>query len=819
MKFSSPLEHIADHDCELCPLHEYTGRVCVMGNGDITTRIMIVGEAPGAEEERSGQVFMGRAGQLMNDCLKRAGLNRSEIYVTNAVKCRPPENRKPENWEMKTCAGTYLAQELEQVDPTHLLLVGNAALQAVAKKSGITKHRGVRLDVRGQPSYRTIMAAFHPAYALRNPGVHPTLQEDIRRFARAIRGEFQVVPVKKRLVRTTDGLREVIRLLRDAPPGQAIGYDVENRYQPWHPDWSIQCLGLSLDGETSYVIPLYHPESPFRGSWMLLLEKLRPLLTRKDIKWVAQNGKHDNVQLAGAKVFMEHRFDIMIAAHLLDENRPKNLGFLSQTYLGADTYKGEVETKPDKILKEPLRKLCGYNGTDTGYTRQLYPRIRDELLLEPRLTRLFTKLMMPASHMIQQVEMTGAYVDKERLFERISILQREIRRRKGEMDEWVSQKMLATFPREEFNYRSPQQVSRLLYTSKKKGGLGLEPLVFTKSGNPSTNEESLQEYLEHPFISLLFELRTLEMKWMNTYFLPWSMKLDRFSRLHTTYKLYGTVTGRLSGDLQQVPRDSFVRSVFGAPRGWLRVDADFSQIELRIAAHCANERTMKRLFLLDRDIHSEQAANLTGKLLEQLNKEERKMAKAVNFGYLYGMFPTKFQKYAKINYGINVSMGEAEVSREKYFQQFPDLVRWHERQKRMVNTHFKVSSPLGRVRHLPDIQSPDRVVRMEAERQAINSPVQSCASDITLFGMVKLHPLLNPREARMVMTLHDGIGFEIKEDRVEHYAPLIKETLENLPLSKTFGTRLSVPLIADVESASHWAGTEDASGLGFVGYA
>jgi DNA polymerase-1 len=362
------------------------------------------------------------------------------------------------------------------------------------------------------------------------------------------------------------------------------------------------------------------------------------------------------------------------------------------------------------------------------------------------------------------------------------------------------------------------QVARLLYSSEKRGGLGLEPMLFTKTGNPSTNEESLQEYLEHPFIGLLFELRTLEGKWMNTYLLPWSTRLDRFSRLHTIYKLYGTVTGRLSGDLQQVPRDSFVRSVFGAPPGWLRVDADFSQIELRVAAHCANERTMKRMFLLGEDIHLNVAADITGKLKVDVTKEERKMAKAVDFGYLYGMFPKKFQKYAKINYGIDVSMAEAEVSREKYFSQFPDLVKWHERQKRTVRTHHQVSSPLGRVRHLPDIQSPENGVRMEAARQAINSPVQSCATDVTLFGMVKLHPLLNAREARMVMTLHDGIGFEIKEDRVDYYAPIIKETLENLPLRKTFGTRLSVPLVCDVETGTHWTGTEDASGLGFVGY-
>jgi uracil-DNA glycosylase family 4 len=819
MIFKSPLDHLANHDCELCALHEYTDRVCVMGSGNPASRVMIVGEAPGGNEEKTGVVFSGAAGQLLNKCLERAGLSRDSLYVTNAVKCRPPENRKPERIEAKTCADNYLAAEIREIRPTHILLLGNEALQAVARKSGITKHRGVRLEVKALPRSTTVMAAFHPAYALRNPGVHPTLQEDIRRFARAIKGEFQVVPVQKKYVATVKGVKHVINLLQSAPPGTVVAYDVENRFRPWDSDWSIQCIGVSLDGKVSYVIPLYHPESPFAKKWLTVLAHLRQALTRKDLKLVGQNGKHDNVQLAGARIFIEHKFDIMLAAHLLDENRPKNLGFLSQTYLGADVYKGMVELKPEKILKEPIKKLCAYNGEDVGYTHQLYQKIRPELIEHPRLTRLFVKLMMPGSHVIQQVEMKGMHVDQERLFERIAILQKEIKIAKTEMNEHVSPKMLKHFPGGEFNYRSPQQVARLLYSSEARGGLGLDPMLFTKTGNPSTNEESLQEYIMHPFIQMLFRLRTLEGKWMNTYLLPWSTKLDGNSRLHTTYKLYGTVTGRLSGDLQQVPRDSFVRSVFGAPPGWLRVDADFSQIELRVAAHCAGERTLRRMFLLGEDVHTMQAANVSGKAPESISKEERKLAKAVNFGYLYGMYPAKFQKYAKINYGVDVTMAEAEVSREKYFQMFPDLLKWHERQRRMVHTHHSVSSPLGRVRHLPDIQSPDNSVRMEAERQAINSPVQSCASDLTLFAMIQLQKRLKPSEAAMVMTLHDGIGFEIREDKVEHYAPIIKETMESLPISRTFGANLSVPIIADVEWGTHWAGTDDASGLGFTGYA
>jgi uracil-DNA glycosylase family 4 len=809
---TSPLDHLADHDCELCPLHETTERVCVMGRGDPDGKIIILGEAPGAEEERTGEVFRGKAGQLLDRALERASIDPGSVYISNVVKCRPPDNRSPERLEWEACS-TYLERELERVHPNHILLLGNSALRAVARKSGITKHRGVRLDVKGLRA-DTVMAAFHPAYALRNPGIHPVFQEDIRRFARAVRGEFQVVKVRKKLVNTTSGLRQLLKMLDELPQGAELSYDVENRYRPWDKDWSIQVLGLSWDGQTTYVVPLFHPESPFQGKWREVLRHLKVRLERPDLRLVAQNGKHDNVQLAGAGIYLEHKFDIMLAAHLLDENRPKNLGFLSQTYLGADVYKGSVELKPEKILKEPLKKLAAYNGEDVGYTWQLKQKIKPELLQQPRATRLMVKLLMPGSHMIQQVEWRGMQLDVPRLWDRMAILQGEITARKEAMQGHISKRILKHFPDETFNYRSPQQVSRLLYTSEKRGGLGFSPVAWTKTGNPSTNEEALQAYLMHPFVQLLFQLRTLEMKWMNTYFLPWATKMDGNGRVHTTYKLYNTVTGRLAGDLQQVPRDSFVRSCFTAPPGWLRVDADLSQAELRIAAHCSNERHMKRAFLTGQDIHLVTATAITGKLARDIGKEERKRAKPVNFGFLYGMYPAKFQKYALINYGLEFSMAECEVYRQKYFELFPQLLDWHERQKRTVHLHKKVTSPFGRTRHLPDVDSPDRSVQMEAERQAINSPVQSCASDITLYSMIQLQKLLKPHEAAMVMTLHDGIGFEIKEDRVDYYAPRIKEIMETLPLKRVFGLDLSVPVVADIEWGTHWKGTPDASGLG-----
>lgn len=805
MRYSSPLDDLADHDCELCELSQYTSRVCVMGRGNPDADIMILGEAPGGNEEITGKVFSGAAGQILDRALETAGISQSDVYISNVVKCRPPDNRPPEPREIKACA-EYLEREFERVDPGHVLLLGNHALKAVARRSGITKHRGVRLSVRGHEQ-RNIMAAFHPAYALRNPGVHPTFIEDVRRFARAISGDLKVETVRTKNCGTVDAVKKLRAALLKLPPGTVVSYDFENRNKPWDKDWSATCIGFSWSGHTSYVVPLYHPQSPFKSEWLRVLRYLKPAMERDDLKWVAQNGKHDNIQAGGAGIWMEHRFDLMLATHLVDENRTKGLKFLSQTYLGADEYKGDLDLKPNQILKTNLRQLMEYNGNDVGYTHQLYKPIKKDLTENPRHTRLFAKLMMPGSHVIQKMEWRGLWVDQDRLWERIPQIQAAVDDRKAAMIRTVPKGMRANF-----NFNSTQQVAQWLYTKK---GLNLEPTIMTKTGNASTNEEAVQAYIEHPIVKMLLEYRTLQLKWLNTYTLAWAANLDSKSRIHTTYKLYGTVTGRLSGDLQQIPRDHFIRSIIGAPPGWVFVSADYSQIELRVAAHVSQEPTLTRMFLTGRDPHSEMASRILGIPVDRLTKEQRKMAKAVNFGYLYGMYPTKFQKYAKINYGLDMSMAECEVSRKMYFEQFPKLEAWHDRQRRRVHTHHQVTSPLGRTRHLPDILSPDRGVQMEAERQAINSPVQSCASDLMLFSLVQLDPELDPRECVPVMTLHDGIGFECREDKIDKYVPLIKEVMENLPLKRTFGLEFRVPIEAEVEYDTHWAGNPDASGLGF----
>jgi len=807
----SRLDHLADHSCTLCELNETTESVCVMGRGRPKSRVIIIGEAPGAAEEETGEPFRGAAGKVLDQALRESGLAELDPYITNAVKCRPPDNRTPDRDEWESCSD-FLRAEIAAVRPDGVLLLGNVALRAVYGVSGITSKRGVPLPLTnkqqsaGITNEMHVMATVHPAYVLRNPGQLSTFSEDIKRFYRLLDGSLAVVEVKTRAVTTESALRAVCAYLAKQP---VLSYDVENRDVPWTEHtygsesglkggWGILCLGISADGETCFVIPLLHPDSDFRKGWKRLLRTyVKPILERPGVKLVAQNGKHDNVQLAGAGVFVEHTFDIMLAAHLLDENRPKNLGFLSQTLLGADVYKGGLDLKPEVIMRADLRNMMRYNGTDTGYTWQLREKLIPELQKQPRVKRLFQHLMMPASNMIQQVEYAGWYVNKERAYDRIDELQ-------GMIDKQL--KVLGK-GKNGFtgNPNSTQQLGRWLFSSKKRGGLGLSPMEMTATGNPSTKEAVLLHYHEVPQIQALMRYRTLQLKWMNTCLIPWVGRLDARSRIHTTYKLYNTVTGRLSGDLQQVPRDPFIRTIFGAPPGRKLISADYSQVELRIAAHCAQERRMMRAFQLGEDLHMVTAMALTGKAAEDVGREERKKAKPVNFGFLYGMYPKKFQAYAFENYGVSFTMAEAELAREQYFSMFPDLQRWYDRQERLVRSRGWVQSPLGRVRHLPDIHSPDSGVQREAIRQAINSPVQGTASDLMLFGMVQLQKVLDPNECFMVGTLHDGIFFECAEDKTDKWSPVIKHTLENLPLKETFLTELSVPIVCDIEVSQHWS--------------
>jgi DNA polymerase-1 len=776
-----------------------------MGHGPKKAKVMIVGEAPGEREDDTHVAFVGPSGQLLRTTLKEVGIEPDECYITNVVKCRPPENRTPTKSEQKICGSNYLQAELGRVRPDWVLAVGNSPLTALCGLSGITKHRGSPIE-RGD---YTVFPTFHPAYILRSPQFGPTFRSDLERFAGLVRGTpAKATPTRTRIIRSKSGLRW---LREELGKHQVVAFDFETNdrgasvhkdyryYSPWEENAAIVMASFSWEEGQSVVVPLWHDESPWRNNWTRVLQYLKRPLERSDVKLVAHNGKFDCKWAWQFGVNTQLTFDTMLAAHLLEENRLKGLKPLSQLYLGADAY--DIELIDTHTI--PLKKLARYAGKDTDYTLRLYWILKEELRKEPRLARIFARLMMRASNTLTRVELGGMYVDPRRLERQMRVVARRKEKARREFLGYVkgdayNDKML----------NSPQQLAHFFFQELK-----LDPLKETKTGAASTDESvMLRLGKQHPAAAKLLEYR----HWKGNLekLTSWDTRRDRRSRVHTNYKLYGTVTGRLSSEkpnLQQVPREGPMRACFGAPPGWKLVEADYSQVELRIAAMLARDDTLLRIFATGGDPHLTTASEVSGLTPAQVRASDatgktelRKRAKAVNFGFLYRMGAKKFVEYARDNYGVDVTLEEAEAFRQRYYRLYSRLLPWHDRQVRLAQRYGRVHSPIGRIRHLPTVLSSESGVRAEAERQAINSPVQSFASDLMLLSLVRLDIMLPRTRARIVGTVHDALLFEMREDYVEEGVAIVRRVMEDVSEIEKFGAQVTVPIEVEIKVGQHW---------------
>lgn len=792
-------------ECTLCPLHERAEVNCVRYRpAQGKPRVFVVMDRP-REDPRPMKLLARSLRELADiDWL-------TECHRDYAIRCLVPDDVEPTRANVKRCSSEYLLETIATASPSHILLLGNLALQAVTGKSGITRQHGSVWQLEVVPGHTaTVMATLSPAAVLKNPKWAAGFGMDIDRFGRIVRGEDTNPKTRITIVNDTASLAELFMHLRDA---NEISWDIETytvpadspyvrtNFQEWHGDDSqIASIAFTWETGQAHVLPLWHPRARWKDP-MRILELLRPYMERDDCVYIGHNGKFDSRWMAAKGIRVPQTFDTMLASHMLEENRMKGLKPLARTMLGADAYDVGEELK--NACAMPLKRLATYNGKDTDYTFRLYRRFVPLLAAEERSEKVFRKLMMPAADVLVDIERTGVWIDPRRWDERRQQAEQNVARLQAYIDGLAQGSGMDTV-----NVNAPRQVGRLLFDH-----LGLPVIERTKTGAASTAEATLLRLEKsHKAAAAIMKWRKWA-KYLSTYINPWWYEhKDDDGRIHSNYKLFGTVTGRLSGEggIQQVPRDPFIRSIIGATPGWTFLVADYSQIELRIAAMLSNERRMLRQYSNGEDIHMIRACRMTGKTADQVEKEERKKAKAVNFGFIYGMGAPKFVKYAFESYGVIVTEAEAQSVREGFFEDYPALRPWHERQRRLANRYHRVASPIGRIRHLPDIMSLDRGVRGEAERQAINSPVQSFASDLMLISLCLLHrKYLSPDTVRIVGTVHDSILFEVKDGHVGEWAPVIKSVMEDMRnVRRMFGTDVTVPIVADIEVGTHWGETE-----------
>jgi uracil-DNA glycosylase family 4 len=809
-------------DCTACKLHRGAEVVGEMGVGAVGN-IMVVGRMPEIHGNDS----------LFKD-LETVGIETEECYFTSALKCQNYEANIGKT-DIKMCRG-YLEAEIRKVKPTWILALGNEALGALTSHSGIMKYRGRVIE---HHSGAKIFPTISPNAVLRNPGQRPSYMADLKLFVAEILGKDAAIPYPKiKKVATQRGLQWLVQQLDRA---ELLSYDVETYSTPAGNEWSPNARIISLSGTmlvdgklVVWALPLSHPQSPFRKSWRRVLRFLAPHLSGVP-KQVAQNGKYDCKWLRHFGVPMRVTFDTMLAVHLLDENLPKSLKTQALMRLGVKPW--AISTKD--LRSTELNDVLIYNALDTYYTYFVYLDAKKELKEHPRLARLLAFLMMPANEILIDVERRGVWQDREKLQTNSKIAL--------DMRAEIDQKLMDWVP-------DPSEWPDHIPT-KRGRGVNFNPSNFLRwwlfehlefpvirrgkekddgsPGWPSVAEDVMLELRmnhPHPVVDLLLE-RSKWQKYCSAFLSSYEELLDENDRIHTTFKLYGTVTGRLSSgkneadkitarapirgvNLQQVPRDPFVRGLFGAAPGFTFVEADFSQVELRVVAFISRDRTMRLLYETGQDIHAATASWVLGVPQSEVTKSDRKKAKAVNFGFVYGMYPRKFVYTAFTKYDVVFSLTEAEGIRAAFFEQFAGLLPWHNRQRRLVNEYRRVQSPLGRVRHLPDIDSQNRLIRMEAERQAINSPVQSMASDMTMLSMIEIHRKFEEMkiEGHFISTVHDSLLFEIKNEHVAKALPVIKDTMEHLPLKKKFGVEIDLPIVADLLVGKYWGEARELSG-------
>lgn len=808
--------------CDKCELSRYANNTCVQGVGPTTARVVIVGDNPNYAEDMKGEYGHGNPDKLLTDLLTSAGIDRDEVYYTPAVKCRKAENGKVSATQLKACK-EYLTEELELIKPELVITMGATALKALTNKAKITELHG---KTHEHKMGFKLLPTFHPAMSLRDPRFWDRIHTDFRRFGKIANGEeLRTHKLNARSVRSRGGLEDILSAVRRS---SVVAFDLEtNGLQP---RLNTSEIGQTVIATRTKEFVVEHSSFSY-ATLRRWHEKMAVAMEGKEV--LAQNGKFDNLWLHYMfGVRFPLTFDIMLASHLLDENSPNDLKQNARTELEMEDWDIPLHVKNGKgadgngLTPEEEVQRTEYAAWDGYATVRLWRIYKDRLEQDDSLNRVFHELVMPIARTYEVIEINGIHIDQERMAEAQQILKSKIRRLKRILDRHINPWRKAAndmvYDEDnnvvEINWNSGAFVNRVLFD-----WLGLEPMGLTDGGAPSTAEDNLLKMKDqHEIIQTLLDYRGA-FKQMSSFIDGWNKRMIG-GYIYPGYKVHGTVTGRpacANPNLQQVPRDPFIRSLIGAPPGWVFFEIDQSQVELRLAAVAANEPTMLAIFRSGGDIHEstyqrtfgisteEAVAHIEdpGKRKAQL-KEERKKAKAINFGFIYGMGWKLFMEYAASKFGLVVSKAEAVKIRKRFFEIYAGLEKWHERQRRIVHTMKGVRTLTGRIRHLPQVDSPDRGLSSEAERNAINAPIQGFGAEIVLMATIETNKFFNNNLVKIQGTIHDAMVGLIREDVALECAARIKAIMESPQIMADFGIELPLPLVADVTIGNWGNGVE-----------
>ncbi|MEM0324920.1 MAG: DNA polymerase [Candidatus Aenigmatarchaeota archaeon] len=764
-------------ECEKCPLN---GRTKINRYPYRQYDVMVIFEYPYTNEYQ-----YSKREQYIRNILG----NDKDIYFTYAVKCNAPF----ESLDAVKCCNSTLQEEINICNPKYILAIGNYSFFAIFnKKKPYTKMRGKISEYNGIKilltySFEDITKAgpfndTNTKYIMFN--------NDLALFKRTLEGDKIELNAN---VKPWDGMKSIFK-------GKVLGLDAE-----WDKDENCLVFSISDGFETRYITKT---------------QKLRDMLTiGKNIFYdryvVVANRPADERILKQNFCYIPNnaRFiDIFNIARLLDDNMDISLENIVDRWLG--TLKIKEAKKGKKFEEMTMEELIEYNAIDSKYTALAFYKMYKELVKDAKLLNYWRNFILPVEDMLAKVSAQGFYIDREQLQENIQTLEKEITKLELELINMVSPTIREKHMSKGLSFTRDDFVRDILINQ-----FQIQPNKLTESGKMSVSADALKDYEHIDFVSKLLLLKKLQ-KLNNTFLKGLDKNIKKDSKIYPNIVLWATKTGRtacFNPNLQQVPRDmpriELLKDLYKAPDGWLMGARDLSTSEIRIMGWLARETKILKALYEGVDIHKLTASMIVGKKIEDVSKEERQLAKAVNFGFLYGASAKTFMEYAKNNYGVEISLREAEKFREKFFEYYSNIPVFHEYVRKKVYENGYIRSPLGRMRRLPHIYSDDDYIRGQAVRQAINFPIQSFSSDLALIGMYLFWKEVKDKDDIQVLWfIHDSIFFMCKEEKFKDYMALLKYCMEQKSveyIKEKFNVKVGYPIVSEGKVGKTWHRMED----------
>ncbi|MGB7816485.1 MAG: DNA polymerase I [Methylotenera sp.] len=553
-------------------------------------------------------------------------------------------------------------------------------------------------------------------------------------------------------------------------------------------------MSFSVEAGTAAYLPLKHDyfDAPDQLNFAETLAKMKPILENQDVKKVGQNLKYDQHVLANHGIALNGiAHDTMLQSYVFESHKTHGMDDLSERHLGLKTIKfEEVAGKGAKQVgfnQVTVEVAAEYAAEDADITLQLHEAIYPQIAADAKLDFIYRQIEMPVSNILFTIERNGVLIDANML----NAQSNEIGMKLVNLENQAY--ALAGQP---FNLASPKQLQEILFDK-----LGIKPTKKTPSGAPSTDEDVLLELaLDHPLPKVLLEYRGLaKLKSTYTDKLP-KMINPHTGRVHTSYNQAVAITGRLASsdpNLQNIPvrtqEGRRIREAFIAPKDAHIVSADYSQIELRIMAHLSQDAGMLQAFANNEDIHRHTAAEVFGVERDAVDNEQRRYAKVINFGLIYGMSAFGLAQ------NLNIERSAAASYIERYFTRYPGVRQYMNDTRALAKQKGYVETYFGRRLWVPEINSANGMRRAGAERAAINAPMQGTAADLIKLAMIAVDKWLKDEklQSKLIMQVHDELVLEVPDSELE----LVKKTLPELMQNVA---KLDVPLLAEVGVGSNW---------------